>query len=862
MARITVPFNGLTSHPNHKDGECSNLVNLRPKNGYLKPVPPRKKILYELSNTYDIVFIHRGSNYENWIGIQNYAGGSVIHTNLNAENHHYFKNLDESINSVQQIGNTLSLVTDTTIHYVLWKDGQYRFLGEIPELPVVDFSTTEMSPKSKTYLEEYGTSPIWADTNNGEGADIQLEQTIGLTKSIIEENRSMFHDAFLITYALRLYDGSIIKHSSPVLVMPREGINNWGEIYMPGIGGEYADDNSKITLKFYRLSASYAFSNLSDWKDIIKSVDFFTTNYIGFGSPDNITRIVGSRNSRDTFRLFEPYGRGYTRRPLLPVVDFIDSLEDKVVRASEFYLYFSEDDFSSKSTDFPNNKVTVKDNYYNIIHQEDMPPSSFSHHKVGATNASVYNNRLRLSSIRTSLYQGHPLSQFKWGSAYNGTGIGANNIPIGSYIYVTIKTEHGEYVVRRKVDTTNLFLNAFISYPDPRATKLRIVGYDPISENTAEVLSVNLSPHPTLNIAYAINDDLKPFLVDIIALSNTPHYHSNPSYLETNKIKVSEVNNPFVFPSANTYLIGNGEILAESSIIMNVTDRNYGMYPVFVFTTDGVFTMAGQTAESVHDSIQAPTYLEPPISNVIAPTPYGVVFITQRGLMQISQYQTSFLSPQLREDDDTVVLSQKDEIVGDTISYPVIPFTTFLKSAKAMLYNPYHDELIIASRGNPYCYVYDFASKSFYISTETIDVIVQNSFPDIYTLNDNYHIKDYSQYESKQSQISLITRPLSFGTSDIKTLHRIWLRALMHNVINMSVVAFHSLDGVNYQPAKGATFGGEGDENNYKDFDLGLFARETYRKYIFLLTGTVDEDTQIRYAEFEISKRYDNDKMR
>ena len=162
-------------------------------------------------------------------------------------------------------------------------------------------------------------------------------------------------------------------------------------------------------------------------------------------------------------------------------------------------------------------------------------------------------------------------------------------------------------------------------------------------------LRVNLSPHPTLNLAYSLNADLKPYLFHELELAPELEIenYTPPYILEDNKLKVSEINNPFVFPNLNTYQIGSGKILNESSIIMNVSDRNYGMYPVFVFTDNGVFTMAGQTADTVHDSVQAPTYLEPPISDKRCATPYGVVFVTKRGLMIINQNNTEFISPQL-----------------------------------------------------------------------------------------------------------------------------------------------------------------------------------------------------------------------
>jgi len=290
---------------------------------------------------------------------------------------------------------------------------------------------------------------------------------------------------------------------------------------------------------------------------------------------------------------------------------------------------------------------------------------------------------------------------------------------------------------------------------------------------------------------------------------------------------------------------------------MNVSDRNYGMYPVFVFTTDGVFTMAGQDVDTVHASIQAPTYLEPPVSNVICATPYGVVFITNRGLMQINNYKTESLSEVLREDDDILNIDLSG-VPDPSVSYPSVSFREFLKSASSIVYNPYNDELIISASGYPYNYVYDYATKSFYLSTNLIDQLVQNTFPDVYYITDN-NLIDISQSESKATHVSLLTRPLQFGITDIKKLERIFLRALMYNAENVMVAAYHSMDGVNFSAIKGFAFG---SGKNYKDFDFGLLARETYRQYSLMFTGTIDEESQIEYIDIEVDKNYNNEKMR
>lgn len=853
MARIKVPFKGVTSQSNHADGECKNIVNLRPERGYYKPVTPRK-IVRNISGEYEIVFIHRGNGYANWIGVNdryvyNINGAAPI---LLFEVPRMLRNdgvpyAVGNVTSIQQIGNTLSFITRDNIYYALWKDGSYVFLGDLPECPNVEFSTNE----SKAFLKfsDYDGGMLIPRQMETESLNTRIKGVSAKRLSELNGSIGSFTDGFMIRWAFRLYDGSTVKVSSPILVMPQSKYTNWGRVYL-----EYVDDssnwglNSGFEINAYRLNLSYDLSFLEAWSDIITSVDYFISPYTGFASIDNIYELP------DLINGYPVDGVNY---PLFYSIDAAEQLMEKVEGLSNFYLYYSDDDFSgSRSVTLPNSNVTVKDEIQNIIYQEQLENDTLSHHKYGADSAYVYNNRLRLMGLKTTFFNGFHLNHFAWGSNYNGV----DHVTETKLLYVNVKIRlpEGEKVVQIHSDA-KLFLNAFISYPDPRAFELEVyqMVQDPGTYRYPKLLSIKLKPHPTLNIAYWINGDLEP--VRFISESSTfsdPYITNKSSIVEKNKIKVSEINNPFVFPNANTYQVGSGEMLAESSIIMNVSDRNYGMYPIFVFTTDGVFTMAGQDAETVHASIQAPTYLEPPISNVICATPYGVVFITTRGLMQISNRSTEFLSQVLREDDEVLEIDLTG-VEDDMLTYPVVSFRQDLKSIRSIVYNPYDDELII-SVGAPYNYVYDYETRSFYLSTNLIGQLVQNSFPDIYYITDDKLI-DISQQESKATQVSVLTRPIQFETADIKKLDRIFLRGLMYNANNMSVAAYHSIDGVNYSPIKGFKFGSGA---NYKDYDLGMLARETYRQYIFLLTGTIDEESQLEYVEFEVDKNYNNDKMR
>lgn len=859
MARIKVPFLGVTSRSNHADGECKNIVNLRPKNGFLKPVPPRK-IEQNLTWDYDIIFVHRGNDYEHWIGVRNfdeadsYGVYSMIYADIKNTTPMHVGNTSSLVKSVQQIGNTLAFVTDNDIYYALYINNGYKFLGSMPEIPPITMGVgTTICYDKLFYKNVLGSLWMFADISKREINEAVVNKARkniidGTSTSGVAAGVKLF-DAHLVRYAFRLYDGRVIKHSPPILVMPNLDIlsmNRYLVSYLVQNGSDVQYDDSYVYVRGYDFNMEYDFSSIAQWNDIIKSVDVFTSAPLGVIAPEFF------RDNINTGRV---------------EIDLIDELTqkqiDKVAECSLFYHSHTLE-LKSNSQSFCGSINKSISNINNIIYQELMEDDQFSHHIITSDLSNAMNNRLRLSRIKTKLFNGYPMAFFKWMSDYNGQTRGS--IPVSTYtVHVHIKTSSGIYIGETVVDES-FFLNSFLAYPDSRAFEINIYTRTGIGPYVL-IYTSKLISHPSLNISYAISPLLKP-TVRFTNGTPTDYYsfeYGISTFVEYNKIKISEINNPFVFKNEQTYLIGSGEILAESSIIMNVSDRNYGMFPVFVFTTDGVFTMASpkinENSESdielIHESIQAPTYLEPPISGVICPTPYGVVFITKRGLMLINGDGTAALSQILREDDDILNI----DLVGiesPLISFPSISFTSFLNAVTNMVYNPYHDELIIAAKTMPYCYVYDFPSKSFYLSTEKIDQVVQNTFPDVYVVG-GASLKDMSDYEDVSAEISIITRPIQFGTTDIKKMERIFLRALMYNAQGVSVAAYHSVDGVHFDPIKGFTFGaGE----NYKDFDLGLLARETYRQYIFLLTGTMDDESQIEYVDYEVDKNYNTEKMR
>jgi hypothetical protein len=326
------------------------------------------------------------------------------------------------------------------------------------------------------------------------------------------------------------------------------------------------------------------------------------------------------------------------------------------------------------------------------------------------------------------------------------------------------------------------------------------------------------------------------------------------------------------FPNINTYMVGDGEILAMSTNSMNVADFNYGQYPLYVFTTQGIWTLNVGTGEVVYSALSSPTSMEAPVSRIIGATPFGVVFVSKKGLMLINGNAVEFISPQLEELRETISIEPATSTVKETtinhssgviLDYAQQSFSEYLSRTDAILYNPYETELIICDRESEFNYVLNIQSRSFYQSTEKIGIAVKNTFPDLF-VSDGKKIKDYAAQEVNKAHVSFITRPLTFGSEDIKKLDRMILRGIFHNMDNpvtdkKSLVRIsHSIDGVNFPVTRGKLLA----PANYKDIDMGLMSRSKFRYFMISFGAGIAHGSKITFLESILGPEYDNEKMR
>lgn len=877
MTRIKTPLSGITTTSTYEEGSMYSLVNLRPKNGALHPVAPRK-VIQELSQDYDIVFVHQNNDYKNWIGVKSDNNYSSIYWDILSEHPKTIASyLQTKIHSVEQIGNTLSFVTDSNIYYAWYTNGNYVYLDEIPQVPVIGLKTYSQAHAQYYFANEYSSGTI------------KPENFIDATKGLVNKAMDalvngwtdkdgvwhdglglMLFDAHFVRYAFRLYDGTLTKHSPPILLMPaRHIVGSEEEGSLDSIKSISYDfdstlrNGSFVDVYGHTLALDYDLTQIgrdyyTKWEDIIKSVDIFMSAPLGISNIENIRKDMPTTDSPRTLNY-----------------NLIKGLSPEALKTvsntSTFYLIRSIPLGTSRHIldpeEFPSTEADVS-KLENLIFQEVMTDDNFSNHKYGAACSYAYNNRLQLANIRTTFFKGFNPDYFlflntadKEDGNYNGFKYA--DAPGEKFESLLFEVEINTGLTNEKVYSYiqqgsmwgiyKMFMSGFISYPDPRAKRLTIYRYS--GSQWYQVFSQPLEKHNLLSLAFFVSDDLKPIVeIEDLRAVTLPDTSKTISLTEPNKIKVSELNNPLSFPNLNTYQAGNGTILAMATNAMNVSDRNYGQYPLYLFTTQGIWTLNVGEGEAVYSSQTAPTYTEAPTTDIVCSTPFGVVFTTQRGLQIINGQSVDFLSPQLEQPFKRMEEETNPQIEELLHKFEKQRFSDYLKGLKNIIYNSYENELIINNPTSSFNYVLGLYNRQFYQSTEKISNDVKNIFPELIVVDRN-NLKDYSEIETTRTHFSLMLRPLTFGNELTKWFSNLKIPFTLYDVERMFVGVYASADGVRFVGRYG---------NFYREMDRAVayntktMASNNGRYFLVALAAIASCESYLDIIDPEVSVKYNN----
>lgn len=777
----TIPFSGIvldTSNP--QDGQLTAMVNLRQTStGSISPTGVNKKI-YTISSHRELIYIHKGNGYENWITFDGrtiyheafrYSNGKVVTNYYNDGTSSEVKigvpiyQID-SLNGITSVGNTLVVSTDDGIFYFLC----YMYgLSDTYVYKNISINEDDITVKiNQIDTGKYGYVNISFPYEVVEvGAKYILskgETPDGAIYEKIDDLRSKgeIHNVALIRWAIRMHDGTYTLHSAPVLLMRRS------PIFISGtMNNDYKNRSVRAMVGYYRIKVDITISKSLKESDIYKGIDIFMAEIPYYDDTDtykNNFPVLGNGN---------PYSFGGD-----PFYTNDEKLRERILETANFYRIaqydFDSDKFNGNTlSDIPDLSDILK----NLVYQSALTDDTYSHNKLIAEKIFNYNSKLHILGTSQKLYDGYPVEMF---ISYAGS-----TVDVIRYISKTyIKTEAGTSIVVRDQDLSDgeslLLLSPYITYPDSRAYQMEItIIYE--SEGTRYLYSAkfDLKPHDFLNLSYYLpTGEINPITISGTVITEIPEAPQSSNNIEStpNKLKVSATDNPFIFPVEQTYTVGNGKIIGLAAATPALSQGQYGQFPLYVFTDEGIYMLQVGAGEVIYTNCF-------PVSRDICDNPDSIIsldnavaFTSDRKLFVLSGYSAKSIS---------------DSLEADYIPNPAHIYMEGIENVliePLLAYNYPFGELIIKNAEGNTAFIYDLQRKIWRQRKIKASYFIP-SYPVCYAISDEDEVYDLSQESNQLQNVTICTAPITLGTPGFKKIERSILRMLAGGHFSISIYA-------------------------------------------------------------------------
>lgn len=467
----------------------------------------------------------------------------------------------------------------------------------------------------------------------------------------------------------------------------------------------------KIFLKLNEASSFY-----ESWKDVIESINIYVSQRIATDLPRSSARMLNPQTVvTEDSNIDEETGNGYrdrieTTTATIELGNSKYSYEDAHIGASVFRLFkkytLQEFDDLTKGTIVEVDKEAMSDDY--IPELLDFSRASMLNSNITFADSATFNSRLIAHGIHETLELQMPcLNAVNYtNKELTGDFVAPRPIEyakdgIEQYFNLTfyLKDNEGKemkltakhpvhhpyeseldyirYGDNMSISDIKTYANAFqfIICPDARAYKVD-VKFDYYSAEFDTITSesighFNLKPHPYLVNCVYYYGGMGENLVDRCLDYDNEYTPGSTSLKEEfpNKVYISELNSPFVFPLQGRYTF-QSRVLGVAIATTALSQGQFGQFPLYVFTEDGIWAM--ETAADGSFVTSKPLSRDVCVNpDSITSIDNAVVFVTDKGVMLLQGSQVVNISPNMNGRHYTIEETAKvilEKTIEDTIA--------------------------------------------------------------------------------------------------------------------------------------------------------------------------------------------------
>lgn len=516
-----IKYNGYTANPSDyecPDGDLATAMGFVPEDGTMKPVLPPSLVL-QLDSEESVKFIHKTASFEHYI-VYSENTRKAYSIDSKTKSRITIGSLYET-SHFNAIGNTLLAFTNNGIYYFLWKDDKYNELGNhIPDVEVSFglvgrprlFSLSDSSKSTFTIsFNGISESALYNELSEDNKTTITNQIMAKVNKFVAQEtvNKGRFCFPFFVRYALKLYDGSLIYHSAPILMNPSTKaapIVFWKRASGKGSYSSAECDIMLVAASLdYRIIRNTDSYYLEDWADIVKSIEVFvskpiytydqngkitsfadtdnyTTKFIGRLYADNPTttisskaedKLLGNFTSKEFLDYYceweysRIYAMYYSSDRTYPsttfhLPEFTEGKVNETLQNTSTFYKLCSIETSDALADNKRKDIVVENEYLqSLVTREVMTDDYLSHDQLYADYSFVYNGRINLAGLRRKPFVGflaqsmfaYCNSRYNWQLSGTTLNVTVSAFSSDSYsIAVYIKENGTDYRVECSTD--------------------------------------------------------------------------------------------------------------------------------------------------------------------------------------------------------------------------------------------------------------------------------------------------------------------------------------------------------------------------------------------------------------------------
>lgn len=804
--RQEVILKGLTHSPSDydcQDGELATCLNLINEDGALhpihQPVVAEQNITLDAGDTIELVhkvthdeashshYIIRKSD-DTWYWME--KGGDGTKNTIDLNGFH--------VNAVTAVGNIVNFVGEISIKYLYWIDDNYQLFDRdnFNYGIKIDFKESDYHGGSAEISlgDEFWDYVTYESSSSGRkitGMNVnQVSKVFNMFDAVINKTLSdkgkQWQKYFVFgVAAIRLYDGTYYSISNIFKL-------DWNSATLASVS---VDPYNKRFWSIGPAIATYTISanidNLDKISNLIQGIDIFLSKAESFVNLESAAAkyVVPESNDIDQGDMF------FTMMSGKEAANAIDSLS--------FYhsLFISKDEFG-KELQLKRVEGT----------EESLPLANLYRSDLGGKCAITYNNRLHVGNVK----EGYNVDLIS-----NITPNRANVEELKTEGIVRVKASNKEFWC--KVDDLGARLYYFVCVPILNVSEITF--YLKTGTSLFEKSTVNLHSSETTAFSFYVAGEGKENVPQFALpweksseeewnniVSKYENYKTNTNALPySSVVKVSEAENPLIFPAKNSVQVGSSIINALAANTRPISEGQFGDAPLYAFTDEGVWVlMLGEEG----------TYIaRQPANRDICSNPKGilqiddaVLFPTERGIMMqrgresecitdvLDDYPFDFLSIYSHSTKDKTYpnkLLALGNILESDVKY--VRFRKYLEEA-GMIYDYYDSRIIVFNPNYTYAYVYSLKSNMWGTMHNVFNKRV-NIYPESYATDKEGKILDvYVKEPTENVPFFLCSRPLTLGQDAYKTMFDCITRGYFSSIQagKCGMVLFGSNDLVNW----------------------------------------------------------------